>query len=437
MRYTSLVRYRRLCALLGVLASVSCENALEVQRPTLITEENVKGDTAMVSAMVSGVEGEFRRTFVWMANTVAAATDEALFSHVWTPWNTFDNRDVTADGPAYDGITYPFLQRARASGDKFVETLRESLGERAKNHAGFARALAYAGFSTEMIAAHLCAIPINGSAPKTPDEVFQIAIKYLEEAVTVGAAANASDVVHLANVGLARIHLQMGNKSKASEHARKVPAVFIAWSRYDNHPDFGQWTYYNLFYRTSGFRSQAEFNLGLDPAQFANVRDLRVPYESDSTRRLMEPRAPRFAYVPFQPRTFSGWTPGGKNWITGDADIQFASGLEAQYIVAEAGGLAPGELRAFINARRSVGGHAAFAGTDAQLADELLEQRKWDFFFAGYRMKDLLRYKKQYNKDLWPKGRMGGFTGAFTLNYGTVECWPIGVTEKNGNPNIP
>jgi len=52
-------------------------------------------------------------------------------------------------------------------------------------------------------------------------------------------------------------------------------------------------------------------------------------------------------------------------------------------------------------------------------------------------MPDLIRYKKLYNKDLWPKGKMPGFTASYSQNYGSAECWPIGVTEKNGNPNIP
>jgi len=74
---------------------------------------------------------------------------------------------------------------------------------------------------------------------------------------------------------------------------------------------------------------------------------------------------------------------------------------------------------------------------DEPRADELLEQRKWDFFLAGFRMPDLIRYKKLYSKDLWPKGKMSGFTASYTQNYGSAECWPIGATEKNGNPNIP
>jgi len=428
---------RATATLLVAILATACKDALEVERPTLITVQTVMGDSAMVTAMVNGVENEFRSGYAWVASSGAAQTDEAIFSHVWTPWDTYDNRDVTPDAPAHDIFTYPFLQRARGTSEKFVQTLRDVLGSRAANHAGFAKALAYAGYSHFQIAAHLCAIPINGSAPKPPDEVFAMAIKYFEEAVQVGTAANAPDIVNLANVGMARTYLQMGNKAKTIEFARKVPAAFTAWVRYAPNPDFGQWTVYNLYNRLSGLRSPSEFNLALDPDIMKNVRDLRVPFETDSTRRMMEERGPRFGYLPYQPSSFSEWKPGGKTIMTDDADIRFASGLEARYMVAEAGGLSAAEVRALINERRAAGGLAAFTGSDAQLTDELLEQRKWDFFLAGFRMPDLIRYKKLYSRDLWPKGKMPGFTASYSQNYGSAECWPIGATEKNGNPNIP
>lgn len=436
-----LIRIRRLIPLVATcvaaLAAGACKDILSVDRPTIITEDDIRGDSNMLGAMVAGAEGEFRMEYAWIAHAGAGQTDEALLSHVWSPWYQYDDRNVTADGGAYDGISYPFLQRARATGAQFSAALKTALGDRAASHAGYARALAYTGYSHLLIADHLCTIPIDGSAPKSPDEVRQLAIGFLTEAATVGAAASRQDIVDLANVGLARAYLGMNDKPKTIEYASKVSPSFTAWVRYAAHPDFGQWTYYNLYNRVSGMRSPAEFNLGYDPAAFANVNDLRVPFEKDSVRRLMDGRAPRFAHLPYQPSSFSGWTPGGKNMMAQDAAIRFASGLEARYMIAEAGGMTNVALRAFINERRAVGGLGQFAGTDAQLFDELLEQRKWDFILAGFRMPDLIRYKRFYQKDLWPAGRMAGFTSDFNQSYGSTECWPIGASERNANQNVP
>ena len=68
-----------------------------------------------------------------------------------------------------------------------------------------------------------------------------------------------------------------------------------------------------------------------------------------------------------------------------------------------------------------------------------------DFFFAGYRMPDLIRYKKYHGVDLWPTGPIGGY--GFDRNgqppaatppwrYGSVECWPLAQSETNTNPNF-
>lgn len=436
-----LIRIRRLlplAAMLAVaLAAGACKDFLSVERPTIITEDDIRADSNMRAALIAGAEGEFRAEYAWIAHAGAGQTDEALLSHVWSPWYEYDDRRVTAAGGAYDGISYPFLQRARATGAQFSAALKLALGTRAANDPGYARALAYTGYSHLLIADHLCSIPIDGSAPKSPDEVRQLAIGFFTEAAAVAGAANRKDIADLANVGLARAYLGMNDKPHTIEFASKVTPGFAAWVRYAAHPDFGQWTYYNLYNRVAGMRSPAEFNLGYDPATFATVNDLRVPFEKDSARRLMDGRAPRFAHLPYQPSSFSGWTPGGKHVMAQDAAIRFASALEARYMIAEAGGMSNAALRAFIDERRAVGGHGQFAGTDAQLFDELLEQRRWDFMLAGFRMPDLIRYKRFYQKDLWPSGRMAGFTADFNQNYGTTECWPIGASERNANPNVP
>ena len=93
------------------------------------------------------------------------------------------------------------------------------------------------------------------------------------------------------------------------------------------------------------------------------------------------------------------------------------------------------------------GGLTPYAGTDAlpELAAELREQRKMDFFFAGYRLPDLIRYKKHHSVDLWPTGPIGGYgvdksglPPATTppWRYGAVECWPVAQSEVNTNPNF-
>jgi hypothetical protein len=436
--YPSLRKALAALAILGTtVLATACKDLLSVERPTLITEEQVAKDPALLNAIAQGAIEPFRFEYAWIAHAGAGQSDEALLTHGWSPWNQYDDRAVTADGGAYDGISYPYLQQARVSSAKTVERLAGLLGNNKDTNAAYARANAYAGYSALLVADHLCTVPVDGKI-ETPDEVRQTAITLFQAAVTAGTAANAPDVVNLANVGIARAYLGMGTWTKAIEFGKKVPADFSAAVGYVADPDFGKWQTYNLYNRVSGLRSVTEFTLGYSDEMYGSLRDLRVPFETDSARLMFDSRpARRFSHLPYQPSSFTQWTPGGKNLMSQDAGIRFASGLEARYIVAEAslhggtGGMTNTEVLALVNERRQVGAGVAnpFGGTD--LAGELRNQRKLDFMLAGFRMPDLLRYERFDAIDLWPKGQMEGFLDHDWIQlYGSSKCWPIGASER-------
>lgn len=441
IRNSALPSIKRLLSALLIFGTVSvaaaCKDLLSVDRPTLITEEQVANDPALLNAIAQGAIEPFRFEYAWIAHAGAGQTDEALLTHVWSPWNEYDDRDVTPAGGAYDGISYPYLQQARVSSAKTVERLLGLLGDKAATNAAYARANAYAGYSALLVADHLCSVPVDGVV-ETPDQVRQTAIAFFEAAVTAGTAASALDVVNLANVGMARAYLGMGNRDKAIEFGNKVPAAFSAAVGYVSDPDFGKWQTYNLYNRVSGLRSVGEFTLGYSGEMYGTLRDLRVPFETDSMRLMFDSRpARRMSHLPFQPSSFTQWTPGGKNLMSQDAGIRFASGLEGRYIVAEAslaggtGGMTTPQVLALVNERRQagVGAPNPFVGSD--LAGELRNQRKLDFMLAGFRMPDLLRYERFYGLDLWPKGQMEGFVdNDWVQLYGNSKCWPIGASER-------
>jgi hypothetical protein len=428
-----------LVVVIAVGAVTACNNILDVQRPTLITADQVAKDSALLKAIAQGAIEPFRNEYAWIASVGSGQSDESLLTHGWSPWNEFDDRNVTPGGGAYDGITYPFLQGARQATLSALAQLKQLLGDRASTNALYARANAYAGYASLLTADHLCTIYIDKVA-HTPDEIRQVAIGLFQDAVTVGTAANATDVVNLANVGLARAYLGMGDKNNAIVYGLKVPTDFAAYVGYTTDPDFGHWTIYNIYNRVSGLRSPSEFTQGYSQERWGTLQDLRVPFETDSMRTMFDSRpAVRMSHLPYEPSSFSHWTPGGKNIMAQDAGIRFASGLEAQYIVAEAslnggtGGMSSAQVLTFINSRRAVGAGAAnpFLGTD--LFTELRNQRELDFMLAGFRMPDLLRYERFYGMDLWPKGQMEGFVhNDWVQLYGSSKCWPVGLSERVG-----
>jgi len=436
MRSTTVRRTRSLVVTLGALVLTgvlgACDELLDVTNPSAITEDNLKGDDQTVEFMVNGVQGEFRREYAWMAAHSAMFTDEAIQGHPWSPWNVYDQRNITPDSPAYDGLSYQLLQRARGTADELIAKIETALGPRATNSVDLAKAYAYAGYSYVLVADFLCEAPINISAPKSTAELYGMAAERFEKAIEIataaGAATGAVDALRLAKVGLARTALNLGDEAKATSAATGVPATFEAWVRYS--ADAGDWQVYNFLHWFAGYRYAGELDLALDPAQFAGVSDQRTPFDPVA-RRLGN--GVRDGYLPYQTPSYSDWAPGRKEMFKETTAIRFASGLEARYIIAEAGGMSNAELRAFVDERRAVGGLGAFAGSDAELFRELLDQRFRDFFLDGHRMGDLRRYKRLYQLDFWPKGQMPGLQ----QQYGTQECWPIAASERNSNPNIP
>jgi hypothetical protein len=137
-------------------------------------------------------------------------------------------------------------------------------------------------------------------------------------------------------------------------------------------------------------------------------------------------------YVPLKPRSFGGWTATGAP-ITPGSSIRIASGIEAQYIIAEAQGGTAATL-AFINVERAKynKGVSTAVTADEILAD-LRDQRRREFFLDGHRLGDIRRYKAQYGINFFPTGTY--LTGP--TSYGTAECMPIPVAEVNSNPNVP
>jgi len=429
-----------------VAGLAACSNLLGVDQRGLITDEQLK-QQKLVAAVVAAAVGDYHVSFNWVAHSGASATDEAIFAHVWTPWNEYDQRDLTAEGCPHDncGFGYGWMQRTRVTGVRSAQQLKDM----GAPDTAIAHALVYGGYSTVMLADYLCQVPLNGGPPLDPSVAYDSAIVILQEVIQ--RAAGSAHLTNLANVGIARSFLNKNNLDSAIAYAQKVDPAFEAWVRFVNSTNFDDWsTLYNLFHRTT----MLEFNTALDPGEWATKRDLRVPFIADSTQVMFSPHPDgRRGYFPLTPYSFSTWVSGNPDSIRGNAGIRFASGLEARYIIAEAslyggtGGWTPAQVHTFIDERRAVGGLTPYAGIDAltELQAELREQRKMDFFFAGYRMPDLIRYKKYYGIDLWPTGPIGGYDVDRNGNppptppqwrYGTVECWPVAQSEVITNPNF-
>ncbi|HET7321794.1 MAG TPA: hypothetical protein VFI96_04805 [Longimicrobiaceae bacterium] len=420
-----------------------CGDVLDVDNPSLVTPGQVEGQTTMLDKFVAGIEANWRIGYGWNASSGAAMTDETIFGHGWTPWNEYDRRKITPQG--ITSLGYPFITAAIASGELYTKEVEKLAGPDSLKSAPVAAAYAYTGYSYLSAAQLYCQVVIDGSAQEDA-AAYARAVELLHKAADVASAAGVDSIAHMANLGIAKAYLDLGQRDSAIVYAQKVPANWSGmWVRYTFDADFNKWTFYNLYKRTAGFKSTVEFNQGVAPQEAwkldtrngGTLPDLRTPYQTDSLTTLMGGwNKPRYAYVPYVPSQFSSYTPGNSNLISEDDDIRFASGLEAQYIIAEAslnggaGGWSEGQVRDFVDARRRVGAPDAgdYAGDD--LFAELRHQKLLDFYLAGFRYPDLRRYLNQYGINEFPTGPLNGFVGtAAPEDYGTDTCWPISPLE--------
>jgi hypothetical protein len=427
-------RARATMAAAGLALSIgACDDLLTVNNPGAIDDRDVD-DPFFIPQMVNAAVHSFQTNFSFLAYAGAIFTDEALNGHNFLGWMDMDLRIIENHTPQVLDV-YRAAQTGRAVGDDMISRLR-TLVENPATDLGLATALAYNGYAYVFLGEYYCEAPVDPTSPAIPsDEILAIAVQRFDEAIAIALAssgAEAQRILNIARVGAARASLQRGRMEQAVAYASQVPAGFQAWMRHAVSPT-GLRNYY------WGATTGTNRTIGVDPA-FRNLNDPRVRHTPNARTGHNQKT---LLYTPARSPAFAGWNadvPMDANetqlinalGIGQDTDIRFASGLEARYILAEAGGLTEAELREFINQRRAVGAQGPYTGAD--LKAELRDQRRRDFFLAGYRVGDLRRYQALYGVDDWPKGPHPNDAQWGWGQYGTATCFVPHVNESTGNP---
>jgi hypothetical protein len=427
MRYTTFVSKsaRIVCAAAALTMLSACDSLLEVSDPGSIQSGQLE-DPALENLLVNGAIGEFQFAYGYYALWSGVLADEVFTDHTnvsvreFSLHNFNDLNDITTG--AYENI-----HRARQSADDASARLKAMLGTNASSSLNMARVMAYGGYSYVLLAEGFCGSPVNLSAELTPEELFTRAIARFDTAIVVANAsktgataaniAAATDLVNMSNVGAARAALKMGDLAKARTYAALVPANYEKLA----------------YYSSNSVRENNQLNrpartadpfLGVAPA-FFSLNDPRVPRLATSRPGLNS----NPIFPPQRPLMYTGWSASTIQPIDITTTIKFATGLEAQYVIAEADGATPATLT-FVNARRAAGNQAPVSLTGAALIAELRDQRARDFFLTGQRLGDLRRYLKA-GTDLFPKGKYPVFSDF----YGDNKCFIVPLSEKAGNPN--
>lgn len=439
---------RTATAIATLALAAGCTDFLKASNPSAIQADDL-ANPLYINLMVNGVIGEFQQVVDDVDLRSGIYADELFANHPFFEEREIDKRNIDLGNGTYPLVLYVPMQRSRFLADSVTGRLKVFFGDSASRDLRVARTLAYAGYSYELLAENVCTVPVNGSAPFTPEELTtQFTIPRLQEAITVamaaraatqsvGARASADSIINWARVGIARAALYTNDKTTAKTYAAQVPAAFAFASYYS-----AQNT------REYDGVAEAATNaawVSLEPS-YKLLRDPRVPHDSlpRSVQSIGQGNADTVgtgstrvigAYVPnagIMYSAYNGTIAGAR--IARDGYIKIATGLEAQYIIAEVDGPIATTL-AFVNSRRAVGGQTSVVLAGNALMAELREQRRRDLFMDGHRLSDLRRYLKYQNLDLFPKGVYANSSTGETFNPAT--CWPLPLAEIAGNPNVP
>jgi hypothetical protein len=242
----------------------------------------------------------------------------------------------------------------------------------------------------------------------TPAQVFALAEAKFTTAITTGQAAGASavDFVNMSLVGRARTRLNLAKNSDALVDAQAVPPDFIRNANRgagDSHRENPIFVHVN---RT--------VSAGLAPAYF-DVRfngkpDPRVPAVNEGVTVTNVERYTQRKYPAV------------------DSPIPLATGAEAQLIIAEIeGGQQAVDI---INALHAAVGLDPFTSSDpTAIHDQIIEERRRQFFLDGHRNYDRIRFNLPLDPPPGAPYRWGGV-------FGSAKCLPLPDTERLNNPNL-
>ncbi|HUQ83904.1 MAG TPA: RagB/SusD family nutrient uptake outer membrane protein [Gemmatimonadaceae bacterium] len=423
---------------LALGTATGCENFLTAENPGAVEADDLN-DAVYANLIAGGAIFGFQDANDDVTYWNGQLTDELFNRAVFVEEGQIDRRELYSDMTYINAFLYAPMQRARFLSEDAVRRLTTILGDTTGRDLRVARALAYGGYTYITLGEMMCTTPIDRSVPKTWDEMMTASVAKFDSAVTIATAAKAylqtvtpvtaaitaaiagaDSVKNFALVGAARASLDKNDKAKALVYANQVPADFVFRA------------YYSV--NTAGQSNRTWDRL----TNGKNANLLNTPFAAMTT----DPRVPRIAGTtgnggtPLSPPSYSTFsnTLAGADFAA-TSSMRIASGLEAQYIIAEANGPTAATL-AFVNTRRAAGQQTPTAVTGDALMAELRDQRSRDFYLDNHRLGDLRRYKRFYQVDLWPKGPYPGSTSGAIYNE-AIDCWPLPTNEINDNPNIP
>jgi starch-binding outer membrane protein, SusD/RagB family len=388
---------------------------LNVSNPSVIDattfNPNTDGFTLSMSAQTNLFEA-----FQAIALNGGFISDELWTGAIRPQTNHINSRNFVGT----DDINVSFfapLSLALAGNVNAVRVLAAASG--ASSDSNFARVSMNAGYAFELSAETMCASDEQKGPKLTVTQLLDSAVTHFTKAIAVAQAAGAAAMVQESQVGLARAYLQLGEYANATTTAGSVDPGFVANEINSPNPATA------LTLGNAMWTTQAATQLVV-PAMYRHLDDPRVPSDSNGT-----PGCPTTNGIPCVVQA--------KYSSYGDP-IRLASGLEAQFIAAEAqlhsGN--PGPALTLIATERNAGNQTTYAGgTDTlSVLTELLNQRAREFWMEGKKLGDIRRNPSVSLSAILTDPVGAPYLGPTGGNFGNEFCAPIPPEEVSANPNL-
>ena len=442
---------------------VTACHTLDVTQPDIIQPGNLQSAAALptiragaigdftISYSASGAQGSSGTTEGQIL-TSGLLSDELINTETFPDRINVDRRFVEINGATMANV-FRNLSKARRSAEVAATNFRK-LSPDTTLDSGLSEMLSLAGFTYLMFAENYCnGVPVsnvdaNGNlvfgSPLTNVQLLDTAINRFTQALgaanALASASSKTQFASMAQVGLARAYLDLGQFATANAAAATVATSFSYAVTHD----------LNTTRQNNGiFKGTFTFKrYGMADREGTNG----FPYIS-----VVDPRTPIYRPSGSGGLGFDGATPQQDQlrYFDEKASVTVATGLEARLIQAEAALRAADTVGTYtiLNALRAappayilagvpaspsttptpVAPMAALPGTGSAVDNLFSERARW-LWLTAHRLSDLRRLIRQYGRateSVFPTGNY--FKQG--LVYATDVNFPVPIDEQN-NPNF-
>ena len=422
------------------LAGCSTDTFLSIEDPDIINPSNVQSAAGANAVRV----GALARLNSASSGGESMLLLGGLFTDEWINGDSFigrqevDQRTITIQN-AFVTDASRALHRARLAASQALDLLEEFN----PTAPGWQPAEMYfvQAYVENLTAEHFCnglvfSTVVDGleeyGSPITTTEAFTRALAHADSglALVTGTTNDDNRVRNALKVVRGRILMNLNRPADAATSVTGVPTNFVYNMLHSQTTNSNQvWNFNNLSWRYSVGNGE-----GTNGINFATAADPRVPVciggdpvcRTNGVTRTTRDDLTAPLHVQLV-------------WPLRESSVAITSGIEARMIEAEAQLRAQNPVAALATlnaARLTVTGLAPLTdpGTDEARVTQLFRERAFWLFGRGYRLGDMRRLVRQYNRpatSVFPVGpwHKGG-------NYGTEMNLPIPQAELN-NPNVP